>query len=96
MMEEPMRRYILTRVDARERMECRAYMKKKYTRYLFYTALYCIAMIVIGLFSEWDMYELCMDLALVSFFICGMLWSHWALWGPPTEDEMAEMGDEIQ
>ena len=95
-MMEPMRRYVLTRVDARERMECRAYMKKRYARYLLYTALYCIAMIVIGLVSEWDMYELCTDLALVSFCVCGMLWSHWVLWKPPTVDEMAEIGDEIQ
>lgn len=95
-MMEPMRRYVLTRVDASERMECRAYMKRTYLRYVFYVAVYCIAMIVIGLVSEWDMYELCTDLALVSFCLFATLWCQWVLWAPPTADEMAEIGDEIQ
>ena len=58
-MMEPMRRYVLTRVGASERMECRTYMKKRYARYLLYTALYCIAMIIIGGFWKWDLFDLC-------------------------------------
>ena len=95
-MTEPMRRYILTRVGARERMECRAYMKKQYARYIIYTAVYCLAMIVIGWLAEWDMEDLCWDLALVSFCIFGMLWSHWSLWRPPSQEEMNELGGELQ
>lgn len=94
-MTEPMRRYVITRVSARERMECRAYMKKKYPQYLVYMAVYCIALIVIGWFWGWDLYDLCFNLALVSFCVCGMLWSHWALWSPPSQEEMNELGDEL-
>lgn len=92
---EPMRRYILTRVEAKDRMECRAYMRKTYKIYLLYAFIYCVSMLVIGAICDWDLHDLIWDLVLVMFMIVGMLYSHWILWSPPKKNEMDEIGDEL-
>lgn len=92
---EPMRKYILTRVEAKDRMECRAYMKRTYWIYILCSLVYCASMVAIGWIFDWDMHDLVWDLVFVIFMICGMLYSHWILWAPPRKDEMEKIGDEI-